>query len=385
MFVFGSLFVFGTLFTWLTPVWLLSVGVAVGMIVLAAIWGIVYLISRPAAQTALAAAREGILLPIFYVALMLTAFALVGVFLVPGIPYRELVASAERWTTTGGHDYEIPLPATSVAVPLDDVQLRLVELASFTANADQPIILATNVSSGLGQTLALKLKPNDETTWTKPPGQDWNKAPADRTLPDAMTTWVATNPTASPTTLRLHAVTDLEFPELRIVPLAAFSLLAVVLLYLGLRAVLPKVSAIALTTACESMAQPLFYVALGLGTVALLAFIFVPYNTFGEDIKMLKDSGLTLIMVLSIIVAVWSASVSVVRRGRGPHRPDRALQAGRRGSSSSASSWACWGPVRGAVRGAGPAVPDHRLVQSGVRRPRRRQARSRPGNCATWR
>ena len=75
--------------------------------------------------------------------------------------------------------------------------------------------------------------------------------------------------------------------------------------------VLPKVAAIALTTAKESMSQPLFYVALGLGCVALVAFIFIPYNTFGEDIKMLKDSGLTLIMVLSIIVAVWSASVSV--------------------------------------------------------------------------
>ena len=43
----------------------------------------------------------------------------------------------------------------------------------------------------------------------------------------------------------------------------------------------------------------------------LLAFIFIPYNTFGEDVKMLKDSGLTMIMVLSMIVAVWSASVSV--------------------------------------------------------------------------
>jgi ABC-type transport system involved in multi-copper enzyme maturation permease subunit len=52
-------------------------------------------------------------------------------------------------------------------------------------------------------------------------------------------------------------------------------------------------------------------VALALGAVALVTFIFIPYNTFGEDVKMLKDSGLTLIMVLSMIVAVWSASVSV--------------------------------------------------------------------------
>jgi ABC-type transport system involved in multi-copper enzyme maturation permease subunit len=66
-----------------------------------------------------------------------------------------------------------------------------------------------------------------------------------------------------------------------------------------------------MTTAKESMSQPLFYVVLLLGSFALLAFIFIPYNTFGEDVKVLKDSGLTLIMVLSMIVAVWSASVSV--------------------------------------------------------------------------
>ena len=48
------------------------------------------------------------------------------------------------------------------------------------------------------------------------------------------------------------------------------------------------------------MSQPLFYIVLALGTVLLFAFIVIPYNTFGEDVKMLKDSGLTLIMVLAI-------------------------------------------------------------------------------------
>ena len=42
-----------------------------------------------------------------------------------------------------------------------------------------------------------------------------------------------------------------------------------------------------------------------------MAFIYIPYNTFGEDVKMLKDSGLTLIMVLAILVGLWTASVSV--------------------------------------------------------------------------
>jgi ABC-type transport system involved in multi-copper enzyme maturation permease subunit len=42
-----------------------------------------------------------------------------------------------------------------------------------------------------------------------------------------------------------------------------------------------------------------------------LLFVFIPYNTFGEDVKMFKDSCLTLVMLLAILVAIWSASVSV--------------------------------------------------------------------------
>ena len=43
----------------------------------------------------------------------------------------------------------------------------------------------------------------------------------------------------------------------------------------------------------------------------LLLFLYLPYNTFGEDIKMLKDSALTLIMIMGIIQGVWAASNSV--------------------------------------------------------------------------
>lgn len=86
---------------------------------------------------------------------------------------------------------------------------------------------------------------------------------------------------------------------------------AVVLCYWLLRLVFPKTAAIARTTAKEAMSQPLFYVVLVLGAVALLLFPFIPYNTFGEDVKMLKDGSLTVIMLLSIALAVWTASVSV--------------------------------------------------------------------------
>jgi ABC-type transport system involved in multi-copper enzyme maturation permease subunit len=73
----------------------------------------------------------------------------------------------------------------------------------------------------------------------------------------------------------------------------------------------PKVAAIARATAKEATAQPLFYVILAIGVFGLMFFPFVPYNTFGEDIKILKDTGLTLIMILTVIMALWTASVSI--------------------------------------------------------------------------
>jgi hypothetical protein len=59
------------------------------------------------------------------------------------------------------------------------------------------------------------------------------------------------------------------------------------------------------------IAQPLFLLLLVGGSLALMLFILIPYHTLGEDIKMLKDSGLTLIMVLAIFLAIWAASTSV--------------------------------------------------------------------------
>jgi hypothetical protein len=78
-----------------------------------------------------------------------------------------------------------------------------------------------------------------------------------------------------------------------------------------LEALAPRVYAIARTAAKESLSQPLAYVLIALGITAIVLFPFIPYNTFGEDIKMLKAEGLTLIKVLAVILAVWTASVSI--------------------------------------------------------------------------
>jgi ABC-type transport system involved in multi-copper enzyme maturation permease subunit len=84
-----------------------------------------------------------------------------------------------------------------------------------------------------------------------------------------------------------------------------------------LRWLVPKVAAIAWTTAKEALSQPLFYLLLTIGVFGLLLFPYIPYNTLGEDIKMVKDEGLTLIKVLAIILALWTASVSIAEEIEG--------------------------------------------------------------------
>ncbi len=91
----------------------------------------------------------------------------------------------------------------------------------------------------------------------------------------------------------------------------AGTLAALFVLYLLLRLAFPKVMAIARTTAKEGWAHPLFWVELTVGALLLVLFIVLPYNTFGEDVKMLKDSGLKLITLFSIGLAVWAASVTI--------------------------------------------------------------------------
>ena len=92
----------------------------------------------------------------------------------------------------------------------------------------------------------------------------------------------------------------------------AVALLAVeVLAFAALRRWLPRVGAVAHTTAKEAVSQPLFYVVLTIGIAALVLFPFIPYNTFGEDVKMVKAEGLTLIKLLAVILALWTASVSI--------------------------------------------------------------------------
>src|SRR3954466_8450164 len=68
---------------------------------------------------------------------------------------------------------------------------------------------------------------------------------------------------------------------------------------------------IALATAKETIRQPAFFVMAFFAGALLIVTIFVSYFTFGEDIKMYKDTGLTTISFFCMLLALLTASSTV--------------------------------------------------------------------------
>ena len=78
-----------------------------------------------------------------------------------------------------------------------------------------------------------------------------------------------------------------------------------------------KALTIALATAKEAIRQPAFFVLAGLAGASLIVTIFVSYFTFGEDIKMYKDTGLTTISFFCMLLALLTASSTVAEEIEG--------------------------------------------------------------------
>ena len=121
----------------------------------------------------------------------------------------------------------------------------------------------------------------------------------------------------SPAEIRLSLSTGPFFTEIVVIPIIAMFILVTYMLPLMLASALPKISAIAHSTFKTEVSQPLFLLVLLVGAVFIVTAIYIPYNTFGEDIKMYKDSGLNLLRVMAIFTAVWAASKSVAEEIEG--------------------------------------------------------------------
>ena len=78
-----------------------------------------------------------------------------------------------------------------------------------------------------------------------------------------------------------------------------------------LTVVSPKVGAVALAAYREGWRQPMFWLIALAGFVATWIAVFLPYFTFGDDFKMMKQIGYDLVMLAAILFGVLASSISI--------------------------------------------------------------------------
>lgn len=79
----------------------------------------------------------------------------------------------------------------------------------------------------------------------------------------------------------------------------------------------PKVAAIARVGWKQALAQPAFYILALMGAVMFALLVVLPFNTFGDDLRMMKEASLTLVLALCAFFGVWLASESVAEELEG--------------------------------------------------------------------
>jgi ABC-type transport system involved in multi-copper enzyme maturation permease subunit len=84
-----------------------------------------------------------------------------------------------------------------------------------------------------------------------------------------------------------------------------------VLIFLGMLLVWPKGGAVALAAFREGVRQPMFWMLASIASVLMLLSPFLPYFTFGEDMKMVRELCFAFTMLFSLLFGVASASISV--------------------------------------------------------------------------
>jgi ABC-type transport system involved in multi-copper enzyme maturation permease subunit len=291
-----------TLSTWLTPPWLIGMGAAAGLLVLALIYGIAQLVSRKAATFFNDSLREGFLAPVLILAAILAVGALAAS---PIVPVRDLWRSLLRLPTAGKLDVPVTVPPNAKDQRVD-LEIRPSELKSLQIKSDQDVML-TLVEFGLIKEEKVAQKPvvhGEEFTWERKNAEN-NFFYGDTSVLSVK------NLSDQPAHIQFTGDTAEEYPEVAAVPATAASLVGLVALFLLFKLLCPKITAIGLATTREVLVQPLFQVVMALGIFAIVVSVIIPYNTFGEDVKMFKLSDVTMIKVLAIIVAIWTASESI--------------------------------------------------------------------------
>ena len=297
----------GWLNVWLTPLWILGVGVLTGVLILLVLWCVLWLVSREGGRAAPTVITEGALLPVAWIVLGFAAFGILGSFVIRD--RNEILSSANRLLATGKQTTEIVVPKAASGQLAQAVKVPFVfrgeELKRINLSTTEDLEMSTPPDESGAVALLWTIEASDDFSWNLA-SQTVN--PLSGQIVDGL---YLTNLGKEDTTVTISLATSPLHPEAIAIPITALAVASTFVLFCLLRWLFPKVSAIAHAASKSEMAQPLYLVLAALGLCLITSFLFIPYHTFGEDIKILKDSGLTLIMVFCIFHAVWAASNSV--------------------------------------------------------------------------
>lgn len=270
--------------------------------------------------------REGFLGWVNKVCVAMTVFAILGFVLAQFNGFGlinfvdeplEFVDSLVRLPFTGSFEKEFELPGvgetdpgTPIEVNFDGQELQFITVQS-TRRLD---MAASAIENSLPAAFVVDVPAADEP-WFLPQRSD-GRGPIRLEPVENLYFRNLGNPD-SVAKVKISWADAPVYQEVAMLPGIAILVVATYLFYLILATMCPKVFAIAHSTFKTEVNQPLFLLVMIIGGLFIVASIYVPYNTFGEDIKMYKDSGLTLIRVLAIFLAIWAASKSVAEEIEG--------------------------------------------------------------------
>ncbi|MBM4091005.1 MAG: hypothetical protein FJ276_16520 [Planctomycetes bacterium] len=309
----------------LTPVWLLGVGALLSLVLIGLLWALLTVGARfvraawlrRASDVAGASFRQGALSWIVIVAAILAVVGLVGTFVLrsPRESWEILASLGRLPQVSEGIVYETTIPGSRVAAREDEVivppshrtavAFRGAELRALTITSSENVSVTGDPEAEMDSLATIDVKAGEPYSWRMRPDavQPFGEREVDA--------FYFRNRSSAEASVRIVVSTDVVYPEVRAVVVTALAIFGVYLFYLVHSTFAPRMSAVAHATYKSEVVQPQFIAVLLLGLSLMALSIYIPYNTFGEDIKMLKDSGLTLIRVLCIFLAVWGASTTI--------------------------------------------------------------------------
>ena len=306
---------------WLTPIWILCVGVVVGLLILGALWGVALLLGRVLggkvqqfADDIPVGVREGVLWPVSMICIILACFA---VALIPLAQTPMDIVRGVGDLAAGGAKTQGPftIPAGEhKKVDATIIRNQVQQIRYFCT--EDAMISAKPITEALRRGSVMVFQ-NDYKVWKASSASAVPFNSQNDDLPNELDALYVLNMGEKDAELHIETSTISQHPESAVIPITAISIVVFCLVYFLQRTFCPKISAIALSTSKSETGSNLFLLVAAVGVVGLIISVYLPYYTFGEDIKVLKNASFDLITVLCSLVAVWAASNSITEEIEG--------------------------------------------------------------------